>query len=77
MTPGAGHASTTGIPTLDYYISYNPFEPLNAQDYYSETLVTFSDFSNYYKVLFHQIQSVALFHSSISNKDMWNSIIYV
>ena len=45
-----GHASTTGIPSLDYFISYKPFEIATAQDHYTEKLVTFSDFSPYYKV---------------------------
>lgn len=44
-----GHASTTGIPNLDYFVSYKPFEIPEAQQYYSEKLVTFSDFSPYYK----------------------------
>eukprot|EP00041_Stephanoeca_diplocostata_P018680 m.393491 g.393491 ORF g.393491 m.393491 type:complete len:580 (-) comp21087_c1_seq26:270-2009(-) len=44
-----GHASTTGIPTLDYFVSYKPFERPDAQKFYSEKLVTFSDFSPYYK----------------------------
>ncbi len=47
-----GHASTTGIPTLDYFISYKPFEVAHAQEHYSETLVTFSDFSPYDEVGF-------------------------
>ena len=45
-----GHASTTGIPTIDYYITYKLFELPSAQEFYSEKLVTFSDFSPYYKV---------------------------
>eukprot|EP00040_Diaphanoeca_grandis_P012577 m.63728 g.63728 ORF g.63728 m.63728 type:complete len:704 (+) comp23331_c0_seq2:120-2231(+) len=45
-----GHASTTGIPSLDYFVSYKPFElRVKAQEFYSEKLVTFSDFSPYYK----------------------------
>eukprot|EP00035_Acanthoeca_spectabilis_P035903 m.36738 g.36738 ORF g.36738 m.36738 type:complete len:691 (+) comp7609_c0_seq1:62-2134(+) len=44
-----GHASTTGIPTLDYYVSYKPFEAEDAQKFYTEKLVTFSDFSPYYR----------------------------
>ena len=46
-----GHASTTGIPTIDYYITYKLFELPSAQEFYSEKLVTFSDFSPYYKVM--------------------------
>ena len=45
----AGHASTTGIPNLDYFVSYKPFERKDAQQFYSEKLVTLSDFSYYYK----------------------------
>eukprot|EP00037_Helgoeca_nana_P019413 m.189285 g.189285 ORF g.189285 m.189285 type:complete len:692 (-) comp24853_c0_seq2:1257-3332(-) len=44
-----GHASTTGIPTLDYFVSYKPFELPGAQQFYSEKLVSFSDFSPYYR----------------------------
>jgi protein O-GlcNAc transferase len=44
-----GHASTTGVPTLEYYVSYAPFELPDAQAHYSEKLVTFSDFSPYYR----------------------------
>lgn len=44
-----GHASTTGISTIDYFVSYRPFEPPDAQSHYSEQLVTMSDFSPYFK----------------------------
>ena len=44
-----GHASTSGIPNVDYFVSYKPFEAPDAQKFYSERLVTFSDFSPYYK----------------------------
>ena len=39
MMSVAGHASTTGIPTMDYFVSYKPFELPHAQDFYSEKLV--------------------------------------
>ncbi|PIQ28260.1 hypothetical protein COW36_04505 [bacterium (Candidatus Blackallbacteria) CG17_big_fil_post_rev_8_21_14_2_50_48_46] len=35
-----GHPVTTGIPTLDYFISNQPMELEEAQAHYSETLVT-------------------------------------
>ncbi len=35
----AGHPSTSGIPTLDYYLSSQWFEPPEAAAHYSETLV--------------------------------------
>ena len=34
-----GHPETTGLPTIDYYLSAEDFEPDNAQDNYRERLV--------------------------------------
>lgn len=34
-----GHPETTGLPTIDYYLSAQDFEPQAAQDHYSEQLV--------------------------------------
>jgi predicted O-linked N-acetylglucosamine transferase (SPINDLY family) len=34
-----GHPETTGLPTMDYYLSAEDFEPANAQENYSEKLV--------------------------------------
>jgi protein O-GlcNAc transferase len=34
-----GHPDTSGLPTLDYYVSADCFEPANAQAYYSEKLI--------------------------------------
>lgn len=34
-----GHPETTGLPTIDYYLSAEDFEPEGAQQYYSEELV--------------------------------------
>ena len=34
-----GHPETSGLPTIDYYISAADFEPENAQDNYAEKLV--------------------------------------
>ncbi|MEB3280150.1 MAG: tetratricopeptide repeat protein [Lyngbya sp.] len=34
-----GHPVTTGLPTIDYFISPDLLEPTNAQNHYSETLV--------------------------------------
>jgi predicted O-linked N-acetylglucosamine transferase (SPINDLY family) len=36
---GWGHPVTTGLPTIDYYLSSDLMEPENAQKHYSETLV--------------------------------------
>jgi len=35
-----GHPETTGLPTMDYYLSAEDFEPLDAQDNYTEQLVS-------------------------------------
>lgn len=34
-----GHPETSGLPTIDYYLSAEAFEPPNAQDHYTERLV--------------------------------------
>jgi predicted O-linked N-acetylglucosamine transferase (SPINDLY family) len=34
-----GHPETTGLPTIDYYVSAEDFEPANAQNHYRERLV--------------------------------------
>jgi len=36
---GWGHPVTTGLPTIDYYLSSDLMEPTNAEDHYSEQLV--------------------------------------
>lgn len=38
-----GHPNTTGIPTIDYFISNDLFEPADADAHYSETLVRLRD----------------------------------
>eukprot|EP00123_Amoebidium_parasiticum_P000125 comp10318_c0_seq1/m.5119 comp10318_c0_seq1/g.5119 ORF comp10318_c0_seq1/g.5119 comp10318_c0_seq1/m.5119 type:complete len:699 (-) comp10318_c0_seq1:691-2787(-) len=43
-----GHASTTGVPTIDYYVTYRPFEIESAQKHYSEKLITLPGFSYYH-----------------------------
>jgi protein O-GlcNAc transferase len=34
-----GHPETTGLPTIDYYLSAETFEPIDAADNYSEKLI--------------------------------------
>jgi protein O-GlcNAc transferase len=41
-----GHPDTSGLPTLDYYVSADCFEPTNAQDHYSEQLVRLPHLGN-------------------------------
>jgi predicted O-linked N-acetylglucosamine transferase (SPINDLY family) len=41
-----GHPDTSGLPTLDYYLSADCFEPADAQDQYSEQLVLLPHLGN-------------------------------
>ena len=43
-----GHPETTGLPTMDYYISAKAFEPANADDHYSEKLVSLPNLGCHY-----------------------------
>lgn len=42
-----GHPVTTGIPTLDYYVSSEKLEPPHAQEHYTEKLVRLPSFAMY------------------------------
>ena len=43
-----GHAVTTGLTNMDYYLTCNDFEPTDADDHYSEKLVRLSSPPTYY-----------------------------
>lgn len=43
-----GHPETTGLPTIDYYISAKEFESPDADEYYSEKLVRLPNLGCYY-----------------------------
>jgi protein O-GlcNAc transferase len=44
-----GHPETSGLPTIDLYLSGENFEPVHAQQYYSEKLVPLLNLGNCYK----------------------------
>jgi protein O-GlcNAc transferase len=44
-----GHPETTGLPTIDHYLSAELFEPAESQDYYSERLVRLPHLGCYYE----------------------------
>ncbi len=44
-----GHPVTSGVPTVDYYISSRMMEPENGRDHYTEKLVTLPHFPCTYK----------------------------
>jgi protein O-GlcNAc transferase len=41
-----GHPDTSGLPTLDYYVSAECFEPADAKDHYSEQLILLPHLGN-------------------------------
>lgn len=44
-----GHPETTGLPTVDYYLSAEDFEPANAQENYTEQLVALPHLGCFYQ----------------------------
>ncbi len=46
-----GHPETTGLPTIDYYLSGDAFEPPDAQQNYSEKLVRLPNFGAFVEPL--------------------------
>jgi protein O-GlcNAc transferase len=44
-----GHPETTGLPTIDYYLSGDSFEPMDAVEHYSERLVRLPHLGVYYE----------------------------
>jgi len=44
-----GHPETSGMPTLDYYLSSDLMEPPDAADHYSEELIRLPNLSVYYE----------------------------
>lgn len=44
-----GHPQTTGLRTIDYFLSADSMEPENAGDYYTERLVRLPDIGVYYE----------------------------
>ena len=55
-----GHPETSGLPTIDYYISAADFEPADAQDNYSEKLVVLPNLGCCYHPLDTPTEEVAL-----------------
>lgn len=43
-----GHPTTSGLPTIDYYLSSNLMEPPGAEEHYTEKLIRLPNLSSYY-----------------------------
>ena len=46
---GWGHPDTTGLASMDYFISADPIEPSDAEDHYSERLIRLNRLPCYYE----------------------------
>jgi len=44
-----GHPDTSGLPTIDYYLSSDLMEPADAEDHYTEKLIRLPNLSIYYE----------------------------
>ncbi|MBN3909474.1 MAG: tetratricopeptide repeat protein [Nostoc sp. NMS1] len=62
-----GHPDTSGLPTIDYYLSSDLMEPENAQEHYTEKLVRLPNLSIYYTPL--EIQPQELKKADIGLKE--------
>ncbi|MGB3534359.1 MAG: tetratricopeptide repeat protein [Microcoleaceae cyanobacterium] len=68
-----GHPVTTGLPTIDYFISSEYLEPIHAQNHYSEQLITLPNLGIYYPP--PQLPQLRKTRSDFKLKK--NSIIYL
>ena len=62
-----GHPDTSGLPTIDYYLSSELMEPENAQEHYTEKLVKLPNLSIYYQPL--EMESLAVTKGDIGIKE--------
>ena len=62
-----GHPNTSGLPTIDYYLSSDLMEPENAREHYTEKLVRLPNLGIHYTPL--QIQPQAVSKKELGIKD--------
>ncbi|MEH2247731.1 O-linked N-acetylglucosamine transferase family protein [Nostoc sp.] len=65
-----GHPDTSGLPTIDYYLSSDFMEPENAQEHYTEKLVKLPNLSIYYTPLAIQPQALNKQKIGIENDEI-------
>jgi protein O-GlcNAc transferase len=65
-----GHPDTSGLPTIDYYLSSDLMEPKNAQEHYTEKLVRLPNLSIYYTPLAIQPQTLKKQEIGIKNDEI-------
>lgn len=62
-----GHASTTGIDTLDYFVTYEGFSEPDAQSHYSEALIELpgqTPLTLYYHIVPFKVHVMSISHDS-------------
>ena len=62
-----GHPETTGLPTIDSYISAADFEPTNSQNHYRESLITLPNLGCFYAKKFIAPEPINLESLGICN----------
>ncbi|PSF31392.1 hypothetical protein C7H19_22710 [Aphanothece hegewaldii CCALA 016] len=65
-----GHPNTSGLPTIDYYLSSDLMEPEQAQAHYTEKLVKLPNLSIYYPPPSSPIQKMQRENLEVSEKDI-------
>jgi protein O-GlcNAc transferase len=65
-----GHPNTSGLPTIDYYLSSDLMEPENAQEYYTEKLVRLPNLSIYYTPLNIHKQAISKEEIGIADNEI-------
>ncbi|MGD1910496.1 MAG: tetratricopeptide repeat protein [Rivularia sp. (in: cyanobacteria)] len=65
-----GHPQTSGLPTIDYYLSSDLMEPENAQENYTEKLVRLPNLSIFYSPLAVEIEATSKKEIGISDDEI-------
>ena len=65
-----GHPDTSGLPTIDYYLSSDLMEPDNAQDHYTEKLVRLPNLSIHYNPLYIEPKAISKKDIGIENDEV-------
>ena len=66
----AGHPESSGLPTIDYFLSSDLMEPENAEEHYTEQVVRLPNLSIYYSPLPYSPESASRTEIDIANDDV-------
>lgn len=65
-----GHPETSGLPTIDYYLSSDLMEPEQAQEHYTEKLIKLPNLSIYYPPPLLSIQKMKRENIEVNQEDI-------